>query len=213
MKVYFVRHGESQFNTTKKHQHKDVPLTDRGIAQATALAKRLKNHKINKVISSRYERASQTASVISESLGVPLTYNDNLFEVRVPSELVGKATTDPDVREINQKIIDNFQEGNWKFSDEETFADLKKRSDVVFAEITSLDHEAIVVVAHARIIRFFLARIIFGADMKPKDYTALWCLELSNSGISVCDYVPENWLYNNNNPWRVITINDHSHLP
>lgn len=208
MKVYFVRHGESQFNVTRKHQHKDVPLTERGISQVTALAKRLKDHAIDKVISSRYVRASQTASVISDALHIPLEYSDFLFEVRVPSELAGKSTRDEGVLKINQQIIDNFAKENWKLSDEETFSDLKARSRTVLSQITANQCSAIVVVAHARIIRFLIAMIMFGVDLKPEHYMGLWCLELSNSGISVCDYLPENAKYNNHNPWRVVSIND-----
>lgn len=213
MKVYFVRHGESQFNTTKKHQHKDVPLTEKGIEQAQALSKRLRNHQIDNIISSRYERASQTAIVIGKTINVPVEYNDLLFEVRVPSELVGKATTDEDVRAINQQIIDNFCKEDWKYSDEESFADLRERGGKVLAYVTNLTAEAVVIVSHARMIRFLLAMIMFGEDLKPEQYMGLWCLELSNSAVSIADYHPEKAQYNNNNPWRVITINDHSHLP
>ncbi len=213
MKVYFVRHGESQFNVTRRHQHKDVPLTERGIAQAEALARRLKNHKIDKILSSRYERASQTAGVIGAELGIPVAYSDFLYEVRIPSELAGKSTRDEDVLKINQQIIDNFTKENWRYSDEETFSDLKERAHTALGEITRGEHEAIVVVAHARIIRVLLAAIMFGPNLSAQEYMGLWCLELSNAGISVCDYLPENKIYNNNNPWRVITINDHSHLP
>lgn len=213
MKVYFVRHGESQFNTTRRHQHKDVQLTEKGIAQATALASRLKNHHIEHILSSRYERASQTASVIGETLNVPVMYSDFLYEVKVPSELAGKITRDEATLKINQQIIDNFTKGDWRYSDEETFNDLRERARTILSQITKVQHDTMVVVAHARIIRFLLAMIMFGEEMKPEAYMGLWCLELSNSGISVCDYVPENTVYNNNNPWRVITINDHSHLP
>jgi probable phosphoglycerate mutase len=213
MKVYFVRHGESQFNTTRRHQHKDVPLTEKGIAQADALAQRLKNQPVKHILSSRYERAAQTAAVIGETLDVPVVYSDFLYEVKVPSELAGKTTRDEETLKINQQLIDNFTKGDWRYSDEETFNDLKTRARAVLSQITKEQHDAMIVVAHARFIRFLLAMIMFGETLKPEDYMGLWCLELSNSGVSVCDYVPENAEYNNNNPWRVITINDHSHLP
>lgn len=213
MKVYFIRHGESQFNTTRKHQHKDVPLTERGIAQAAALGKRLKNHKIQKILSSRYERASQTAGVISETLELPVTYSDFLYEVKVPSILGGKITRDEETLQINQQLIDNFTNEEWRHSDEENFADQRTRARTALSEILEGGEEAVVVVAHARFIRVMLAMIMFGENVKASEYMGLWCLELTNSGVSVCDHIPENKIYNNNNPWRVITINDHSHLP
>ncbi|NBD73962.1 hypothetical protein GVX82_02885 [Patescibacteria group bacterium] len=38
--LYFIRHGETLYNRRWRHQHAQVPLSERGRAQAAALARR-----------------------------------------------------------------------------------------------------------------------------------------------------------------------------
>jgi probable phosphoglycerate mutase len=41
--IYLIRHGETAWNRIKRRQgHLDSPLTERGIAQAQAIGRRLK---------------------------------------------------------------------------------------------------------------------------------------------------------------------------
>ncbi|MFA6551929.1 MAG: histidine phosphatase family protein [Candidatus Paceibacterota bacterium] len=214
MKLYLVRHAESQFNKAKRHQHAEVPLAENGIKQAGFLARRFKDLKIDRIISSPFERTMQTAKVIENETGAPLEVFDLLREVKVPTELIGKQTTDPDVVSINQKIIDNFKNGEWKYSDEESFSEIKSRCQKILKHITEFkDSESIVAVSHARTIRFLISLILFGERLSPMDYMGFWSLEISNTGVSVADYKPEIAVYNNGNPWRVLTINDCKHLP
>ncbi|MBR4471776.1 MAG: histidine phosphatase family protein [Erysipelotrichaceae bacterium] len=62
--VYFVRHGQTLFNTTHQTQGwSDSPLTEEGIAQAHKL-KELFENKIDKAYSSSSERAMDTCEII-----------------------------------------------------------------------------------------------------------------------------------------------------
>jgi probable phosphoglycerate mutase len=65
-----VRHGETQWNTRGIRQgHLDSPLTEKGIAQAEALAERLRREKFSALYSSDLGRALQTAEVIAAVTG------------------------------------------------------------------------------------------------------------------------------------------------
>ncbi|MBL7051934.1 MAG: histidine phosphatase family protein [Nanoarchaeota archaeon] len=65
MKIYLVRHGESEANKNNITQGQlDSPLTEKGIEQAKALANRLKNTKLDLAFSSDLQRASKTAEEI-----------------------------------------------------------------------------------------------------------------------------------------------------
>ena len=71
MKLWLVRHGVTAANAERRLQSSlDLPLTNRGMAEAAALAKLLKSAGITQVLSSPALRAMQTASVIAESLRV-----------------------------------------------------------------------------------------------------------------------------------------------
>ena len=65
MEIYFVRHGETVWNTEKRFQGlSDSPLTERGIEQAKLLSQKLRDVKFNKFYSSSLKRANDTAKYI-----------------------------------------------------------------------------------------------------------------------------------------------------
>lgn len=67
MRVILVRHGETNSNKEKISQGwSDIPLSKEGIAQAKKVAERLKEEKIDLIISSDSSRASKTAEEINK---------------------------------------------------------------------------------------------------------------------------------------------------
>ncbi len=58
----------------------DVPLTSTGLAQATAVAARLTGRPVDLVVTSPLSRARDTARVVADAAGVPLTVDDDLAE-------------------------------------------------------------------------------------------------------------------------------------
>jgi len=73
MRLYFVRHGESEANLLEEISNRGLKhgLTGRGRAQASAAACTLKGAGIGKIYSSPLLRAVQTAEILSHALGVP----------------------------------------------------------------------------------------------------------------------------------------------
>jgi probable phosphoglycerate mutase len=68
--LLIVRHGETQANLDGRWQgHGDSPLTERGTAQAQAIARRLRACSFDALYSSDLGRAHQTAQVIAERTG------------------------------------------------------------------------------------------------------------------------------------------------
>ena len=64
LELYLIRHGQSTWNKTGRIQGQtDVPLSEEGVRQAEALAKRLKDWVFDKVYSSDLKRAKQTADI------------------------------------------------------------------------------------------------------------------------------------------------------
>lgn len=65
MEVYFVRHGETDWNVERRMQgHSDTPLNGNGIAQAHGLAARMSGIIFDEVHSSPLSRAYNTARII-----------------------------------------------------------------------------------------------------------------------------------------------------
>lgn len=69
MKVYFARHGQTDWNILRKVQGTtDIPLNETGILQAETLCENLKKKKISftKIYTSYQKRAEQTAQIVDE---------------------------------------------------------------------------------------------------------------------------------------------------
>jgi len=82
MKILFARHGESTANTLhvfSNHQA-DHPLTEKGRAQAAALAIQLSNKNFSDFYSSPIPRAIETAQIISNFIHLPFKTHKGLQE-------------------------------------------------------------------------------------------------------------------------------------
>jgi broad specificity phosphatase PhoE len=81
MKLFLVRHGETDHNAKKLLVSiTDVPLNEKGREQARLLAKRLKNEQIDVIISSPLSRARETAEIIAEQHGKKVIVSKELIE-------------------------------------------------------------------------------------------------------------------------------------
>jgi broad specificity phosphatase PhoE len=84
--ILLARHGESDWNRERRWQgHADRPLTERGIAQARALADRLADIRLDAVYASDLLRARATAEVVAEPRGLRVQVVPDLREVDVGS--------------------------------------------------------------------------------------------------------------------------------
>jgi 2,3-bisphosphoglycerate-dependent phosphoglycerate mutase len=82
--ITFLRHGESVGNVEDRFQgHADFPLTEKGRAQARALADRwrIEGIKFDQCIASPLLRARQTAEIISEVLTIPFELDPDWMEI------------------------------------------------------------------------------------------------------------------------------------
>ena len=76
-----VRHGETEWNAEGREIGQlDSPLTDRGLEQAEALARRLSRFKIDALYSSDLGRAQRTAETIARRCGTSVNIDVTLRE-------------------------------------------------------------------------------------------------------------------------------------
>ena len=80
--LLLVRHAESSWNAAGRWQgHGDPPLSDRGRAQADALARELTRESIDIIVSSDLRRAAETAVILAEARGLRPLLNPRLREL------------------------------------------------------------------------------------------------------------------------------------
>ena len=82
MKLYFVRHGESEANISRTISNRGWvhPLTEKGRCQAHDLADRLCEAGIARIYTSPLQRAVQTAEILAQTLEVEFEITDALRE-------------------------------------------------------------------------------------------------------------------------------------
>jgi len=68
MDLYLIRHGKTDNHIENKRQSPDTPLGEVGKKQAQALAEKMGISKIDKLYSSEWPRAAQTAQYLSTKL-------------------------------------------------------------------------------------------------------------------------------------------------
>jgi broad specificity phosphatase PhoE len=94
MEIYFVRHGQSQFNAAFKGEVDpliyDAPLTELGFAQAAEARKRFSEMKITRVITSPLTRAIQTAKTVFDEIA-PIEVQHGHHELLKYSGDVGRS--------------------------------------------------------------------------------------------------------------------------
>lgn len=80
--ILFVRHGETEANKQRLALGRaDPPLTETGVAQAQALARRLQAEGVSVVCTSPLRRARETAAPIAAAAGAELVVDDRLVEL------------------------------------------------------------------------------------------------------------------------------------
>lgn len=83
MRLFLVRHGETDWNIKNKIQGQtDTPLNEKGRQQADKLASELgKGYHIKKIYASGMARAWETANIVGEALGIVPRRKEGLEEI------------------------------------------------------------------------------------------------------------------------------------
>ena len=80
MRVYLIRHGETELNAARILQPPATPLSERGLAQAERLAARLATAGLVRILVSDLRRAEMTAEAIGRQSGAPIARDPELAE-------------------------------------------------------------------------------------------------------------------------------------
>jgi broad specificity phosphatase PhoE len=207
MRIYVIRHGETESNAGNIRQSREGFLSGDGIQQARTLATQLSGITIDSIFTSAFPRAKQTADIIS-SLGKGLLVQESeyLAEIKLPSEVVGRPVDDPRSKNILSWVMSRKGE-NDRYSDEETFNEYVSRAYRVLDHISKTKFQNVVVVTHHRFIHILVSVILLGEDLNPWLFSVLRKnMYVSNTGVTVLEKTDEH------PEWRLLTLNEHSHL-
>lgn len=205
MKVYFIRHGESESNKSNTHGTSTTSLSKLGIKQAKTVADRLSDVDPDIIVSSKYVRAMQTATIIGKVLAKKIVYTPLLNEWRVPSDLHGIDWRTEKNAEVWRKINKSANDPKWHYSDEENAFEVITRAEKAIRYLSSRKENKVVVVAHAGIIKTILHLAIFGNVDFAKLHQINALFKSDNTGITELEI-------EKGKVTRIVTFNDHAHL-
>lgn len=165
MKIYIVRHGQTEWNNEKRIQGQiDVPLNQIGIQQAINCSLYFSNIGIDQVYSSKLSRAIETARIITGDKMFIKTHDElnernfGIWESHLWEEI---HTQIPNLKEIWKN-----DDGSFKPQNGESLEDLVQRAQSFFKKIiseNSLDSN-ILIVSHGGPIKSILGYVL-GKDL------------------------------------------------
>ena len=159
MRLYLARHGQTAWNLQGKAQgHSDVPLDETGRLQAAALARKLADTGIERVIASDLSRARETA----EALGLPVETREDLRE-RSFGEWEGRHYLEviADLEALPGDRVSARAPGG------ESFTDLWRRVEAISQELKTFDRTTLVV-CHGGLKAVLLARLLEGTPQTAR---------------------------------------------
>lgn len=149
MKIYVVRHGETDWNKKGFYQgNTDIPLNEEGKRQALVVKEKLKNIKIDLIISSPLRRAKETAQIISN--GEIKLITDSLIVERELGEYEGSHVND---KGYNASLYWDYKL-NSNEKQVEPLKDLLNRAQIFIEDIKQkYDDKTLLIVSHGATIR------------------------------------------------------------
>lgn len=158
MKMYFVRHGETDWNVNKKIQGSaDIPLNENGRRQAGELAARLAglqkegDFQAVRVYTSPQLRASETAETVAEALGLSCISLDGLREMSM-GKWEGMSWN-----RVREEFPGEYRAWNShrryrKTPEGESYQDVVSRAFSAIAYILEREQEDVLVVTHSAVL-------------------------------------------------------------
>lgn len=207
-RFYFVRHGETLLNAEHVRQGEEGALSQKGREQAEAVGKYLARFPIKQVISSTYPRARETTEILRKYLKVEAIYSPLFAERRNPKEIIGKSTRDPEVIRIVDQMDLAYHGDDFRVSDEENFADLKKRAKKCINLLSRQGPLETAIVTHHHFLKMLLAYMLYRRRLHAKEFVKLSFFNVSdNAGITVCEFHP--WkLFSPTRGWEIVSYNE-----
>ena len=164
MKLYLIRHGETDWNTVKRLQGAtDIPLNENGEALARATAEGMKDIPLDLIITSPLKRAYRTAELVRGERDIPLLTDERIREIcfgdyeGLVSKSEGYSIPDPDFKFFFTKT-DMYQTP----PNGESIESLLERTNDFLEELKTredLKDKTILISSHGAAVRAMLSNI------------------------------------------------------
>lgn len=160
-RLFLIRHGETEWNKEERFRGRaELDLTERGIKQAEAVARRLSYWPINAIYSSPLKRALKTAEIIAQSLALPAKPLLELIDIDY-GDWQGLSPQEAAIRDGNLYLLWKQAPHLVKFPNGESLQDVKQRVEKALEHIKN-NHpgETVVFVSHLAVCRVMILHLL-----------------------------------------------------
>ncbi|ATP40930.1 histidine phosphatase family protein [Solibacillus sp. R5-41] len=172
-KLYVIRHCEAE------GQNPEAALTEKGYKQAIELKNFFCDKKIERIITSPYQRAIESIQPLAKTLNIEIEHDNRLSE-RVLSNTV--------LSDWLEKLELTFQDFELKFEGGESSSEAKKRILELVEQIQDEEFNHIILVTHGNLMSLLLNH--FNNDFGFNEWK-----NLSNPDIYVLEFPKNKAIY------------------
>ncbi len=170
MRLYFVRHGQSEANVQRVISNRDLPhpLTELGRQQAEALARLLADVPLAAIYASPIMRAAETAQIVAASKSLPVEFADALRE---PDCGVMEGRTDEEAWAEHDRVMYEWvvqRQFDSRIEGGESYDDLRARFVPFIDRLATLhdstDHN-LLLITHGGLLYLMLPLVLTNIDL------------------------------------------------
>lgn len=202
MYIILIRHGQTAWNAGAGEERfrgrTDLPLDKTGLAQAQAVAARLRDEPLAAIYSSPLQRARQTVAPLAAARDLPIMEHGGLLDINYGH---WQGLTHAKARSAEPELYHLWRTapGQVRFPGGEGLSDVQNRLLDLLDELT-LRHPAqtVVLVGH-QIVNKVLICTLLGLDLDQ-----IWRIGQETAAI--------NRFQQRDDGWRVLGLNDTCHL-
>ena len=197
MKLYIIRHGQTDWNIAKKIQgRQDIPLNERGHFQAQCLGKAMENRPITAVFSSPQIRAMETAIAVASPAGVPVIPVRDLMEINYG---VWEGKTEEELLRDDRALYEAWWSHPAETAPPEGINQVNERCRQAWKEIKPQLTGDAAIVAHGGLLAHFMEQLL-GSESIAASTVA------HNASITTIEYEPETERF------VLVEFDDYKHL-
>ena len=154
------------------------------------------------IVSSPLRRARETASVLSDELGLPVVELPDLRELR-ESEGFGELSEE-DQRSLRWSVwmTEHGDDPDYSYRGAESFNEMVARVERVQDWLLASGEDVVFAVTHGIFLRFFLFRVLLGDRFDASMTERLWQLRTRNCGVCTFERLSHPPALEGPGPWR-----------
>jgi probable phosphoglycerate mutase len=202
VRLLLVRHGQTAWNQGAGQERfrgrTDLPLDDKGQAQAEALTHRLRQEPVAAIYASPLRRTKQTVTPLASILGRALEPTHGLLDIDY-GRFQGMSRSEAAAAYPEQYKRWLSKPSQVRFPGGESLDDVQVRLQSMLDQITEAHRDQTVVLAGHQIVNKVLACTLLGIDLDQ-----IWHVRQDTASLNVYQRVESGW--------RILRLNDTCHL-